>query len=146
MLKFRKTNAISSSSHRRSARAATLVAGCVMLVGAAGFAAPAGASTVVGGVQFSTSIDCGGSSMLVATHTPGNTSSYDRIAVYSYTTGQWYYETNWHLGNAYSFARTADFTFRPGYFKVYVYYAQYTTAGWVYSGEGRSPPTRSTPG
>jgi hypothetical protein len=119
---------------RLSTRLAAAVVAVLVVLGAGALTDAARADVVVGGVQFHTSVDCGGSTML--THTDSwAANGYERIGVYSYTTGRFTQETRWHQASVWNFARPAEFSFYPGRYAVYVYYAQLTSSGWVYSGE-----------
>ena len=99
--------------------------------------APAASADVsVAGVGIHTSIDCGGSSMLVASDASADVSAYAMAYLYDYSTGTWIHEQQWHAVSSWSMVRTADFTFtRAAYFYVYMSYAVWGSGGWQYSGE-----------
>jgi len=108
------------------------VAGIMGLVGVSA----ASASVNIAGDVFSTSVDCGGSPMLINSRTTLDSTAYTMVYIQDRSTGVWIHETSWHPVNSWSGFRAADFTFnRTGYFNVYLRYLQWTSAGWQQNGE-----------
>jgi hypothetical protein len=116
-------------------RLAGVVVALVAVLGGLLLAAPAQADSFIAGVGFHTTVECGGSTMLFSTNTVRDNGSYAKLYVYSSDTGQWVTDGIWQPADAWASFHAPDITFRPGYYRVYMKYAQYTTAGWQYSGE-----------
>jgi hypothetical protein len=99
---------------------------------------PASADVNLSGVNFSSSVQCGGSMMKWSTHSSQNQpgGSFAMIFVWSPSGQKWVTDNVWQDASAWSSWHVANLTFPRGYFNtVYIQYAQSTTRGWTYSGE-----------
>ena len=98
-------------------------------------AGTAHADTVVGNAVFGSEIACGGDELVFTVNSDEDYDSYAQLWVYDPGTEEWVTDEIWVEANYYSTANIADLTFEPGYYMVYVSYAQWNNGGWEYSGE-----------
>lgn len=113
-------------------RIGTLMVGGALALGLSA-ASPAAADTVVGGVQFSSSVECGGSYLTVSTHSTVETGSWVLVWVWDGT--KWVHDSSWRDAGEWSTFVTPDITFTAGYYSVYLEYAQWTGSDYSLSGE-----------
>jgi hypothetical protein len=73
--------------------------------------------------------------MLFSVNTVRDNGSLAKLFVWDSVGNRWVTDGTWQDAGAWASWHAAGITFRPGYFSVYMQYAQYTTAGWQYSGE-----------
>ena len=133
-------NATTATSNKTSIIrrvAAIIIATAAMMIGFAlsGSAATAHADTTTGNSVFGTTVDCGGDTLFFTTTSDEDDGSYAKIWVYDYITEEWVTDGNWVEANYYSSYNIADLTFQPGYYSVYVSYAQWNGYDFDYSGE-----------
>jgi len=105
-----------------------------------GFALASNASTahadsVAGNAVFHSEIACGGDELVFTVNSDADYDSYAQLWVYDPGTEEWVTDEIWVEANYYATANIADLTFEPGYYMVYVSYAQWNNGGWEYSGE-----------
>jgi hypothetical protein len=105
-----------------------------------GFALASNASTahadsVAGNAVFHSEIACGGDELVFTVNSDADYDSYAQLWVWDPATEQWVTDEIWVEANYYATANIADLTFEPGYYMVYVSYAQWNNGGWEYSGE-----------
>ena len=98
-------------------------------------ASPAHADTVTGDASFSSTVECGGDSLLFTVNSDSSYGSFAQVWVYDTATEQWVTDSNWVDANADASFNVADLTFEPGYYMVYVAYAQWNGYDFDYSGE-----------
>ncbi len=117
--------------------AGILVATAAMLIGfaVAGSASPAHADTVAGAATFSSEVECGGDELFFTVNSDQDYGSYAQVWVYDTATEEWVTDEAWVEADAYATFNIADLTFEPGYYMVYVAYAQWNGADYDYSGE-----------
>jgi len=113
-------------------RIGTLIVGGALALGL-GPASPAAADSVVGGVQFGSSVNCGGSFLTVTTNSTVETGSWVLVWVWDGT--QWVHDSSWRDAGEWASFFTPDITFSPGYYSVYLEYAQWTGSDYSYRGE-----------
>ena len=101
----------------------------------AGNAAPAHADTVAGSTVFGTTVECGGDSLVFTTTSDADYGSYAKIWVWDNYTQQWVTDDVWVEADYYASVNIADLTFDPGYYMVYVQYAQWNGYDFDFSGE-----------
>jgi hypothetical protein len=83
----------------RAAIVAALASGFVLLGLIAGGSA-ARADSTIAGVQFHTSVECGGSYLLFSTNTVQDSGSWAKIWVYDYNAGRWITDNAWQQADA----------------------------------------------
>ena len=117
--------------------AGILLATAAMLIGfaVAGSAAPAHADTDAVGATFTSGVACGGDQLVFTANSDQDYGSYAQVWVYDPATEQWVTDDAWVEADANATFNVADLTFEPGYYMVYVAYAQYNGADYDYSGE-----------
>jgi hypothetical protein len=117
--------------------AGIIVATAAMLIGfaAAGSATQAHADTVAGDTVFGTTVECGGDTLIFTTTSDAEDGSYAKIWVWDSYTQQWVTDENWVAADYYSSYNIVDLTFDPGYYTVYVQYAQWNGYDFDFSGE-----------
>jgi hypothetical protein len=98
------------------------------------------ASVPVAGVTFSSTATCAASPAGLEVRSQSNAvhvGSYAMIYLYDYRTGAWLHENQWHeVSGSYDLLIHGAFNFGGhGYYRVFMSYAQWTTAGYKYSGE-----------
>ena len=98
------------------------------------------ASVPIAGVTFSSTATCSPSVADLEVRSQSNAvyvGSYAMIYLYNYRTGTWIHENQWHeVSGSYDLVIHDAFNFvGHGYYRVYMSYAQWTTAGYRYSGE-----------
>jgi hypothetical protein len=101
---------------------------------------PASASVPVAGVTFSSTATCAASPAGLEVRSQSNAvyvGSYAMIYLYNYRTGTWIHENQWHeVSGSYDLLIHGAFNFvGHGYYRVFMNYAQWTSAGYAYSGE-----------
>ena len=101
----------------------------------AGNAAPAHADTVAGSTVFGTTVECGGDSLVFTTTSDADYGSYAKIWVWDNYTQEWVTDDLWVEADYSASFNVADLTFDPGYYMVYVQYAQWNGYDFDYSGE-----------
>lgn len=116
-------------------RALSSVVGVVAAAGLVLAAAPAQADSYIAGVRFHTTVECGGSTMVFSTNTVMDSGSLAKLFVWDAPTQRWVTDGVWQRADAWASFHAAGINFRPGYYTVYMQYAQSTTSGWKYSGE-----------
>jgi len=116
---------------------AILAATVAMLFGfaLASSASPAHADTGAGDAVFSTTVVCGGDSLLFTVNSDVDYGSFAQVWVYDTATEQWVTDNNWVAADSFAGDNAADLTFEPGYYLVYVSYAQWNGYDFDYSGE-----------
>lgn len=125
---------------RRGVRlwAAGFLAAAAMLLSLFG-ASSAGASVPIAGVTFSSVVTCSsaGDGLEVSSWSNFRGGSSSMIYLYNARTGTWIHENQWHdVSGGFQLLIHDAFNFvGHGYYRVYMAYAQYTTAGWQYNGE-----------
>jgi hypothetical protein len=127
------------SRSRRLLRQITgvIVATAAMLIGfaVAGSAATAHADTYAGDAYFTSTVECGGDTLLFTVNSDYEDGSYAQIWVYDAVTEEWVTDDLWVEANYYSTFNVADLTFETGYYMVYVAYAQWNGVDYDFSGE-----------
>jgi hypothetical protein len=98
-------------------------------------AAPASADVALANRTFHTEVQCGGSFMTVSTDTQADDGGYVYLYVYSYNTGTWSTDNQWHAANAWSGFFTPNVRTSYGYYYVYAVYASWNGSSWSQSGE-----------
>ena len=100
-------------------------------------AGTAHADTVAGNAVFHSEIACGGDELVFTVNSDADYDSYAKLWVWDPATEEWVTDDVWVEADYYATANIADLTFEPGYYMVYVSYAQWdNSAGdWEYSGE-----------
>jgi len=136
------TPAVRSASGHRTVSlirriAGIIVATAAMLIGlaVASSASPAHADTVAGGAVFGTEVECGGDELVFTVNSDQDYDSYAQLWVYDPGTEEWVTDDIWVEADYYAAFNVADLTFEPGYYMVYLSYAQWTDGDWEYSGE-----------
>ena len=110
----------------------------VLLVGfgvASASAATANADTVAGDSVFGTEVECGGDSIYFTVNSDETEGSYAKIWVYDTVAEEWVTDDIWVEADYYATFNVADLTFEPGYYMVFVSYAQWNGYDYDYSGE-----------
>ena len=117
--------------------AAIVIATAAMMIGfaVAGSASSAHADTVAGNSVFGSTVECDGDDLYFTVNSDETDGSYAKIWVYDFYTEEWVTDDNWVEANYYSSYNIADLTFEPGYYEVYVSYAQWNGYDFDYSGE-----------
>jgi len=117
--------------------AGIIVATAAMLIGfaAAGSAGQAHADTVAGDTVFGSTVECGGDTLIFTTTSDADYGSYAKIWVWDSYMQQWVSDENWVEADYYASYNIVDLTFDPGYYMVYVQYAQWNGYDFDYSGE-----------
>jgi hypothetical protein len=132
------TTAVSGTARTLVRRlAGIIVATAAMLIGfaVAGSASEAHADTVTGDAYFTTTVECGGDTLIFTTNSDVDYGSYAKIWVWDDSTEQWVTDDAWVEAGYYASYNIADLTFDPGYYSVYVQYAQWNGYDYDYSGE-----------
>ena len=133
------TNTVQARTARTLLRrlAGVIVATAAMLIGfaAAGSATSAHADTVAGSTVFGTTVECGGDTLIFTTTSDADYGSYAKIWVWDSYTQQWVTDENWVEADHYASYNISDLTFDPGYYMVYVQYAQWNGYDFDFSGE-----------
>src|SRR3954452_8196710 len=128
---------MTSTSTRRTSTALRLIA--LPLLAVTAFltlgAAPASADVALAGRTFHTDVQCGGSFMTVSSNTAADNGGYVYLYVYSYSTGQWTTDNQWHAANAWAGFFNPNVRTSYGYYYVYAYYASWTGSQWAMNGE-----------
>jgi len=101
----------------------------------AGNAAPAHADTVAGSTVFGTTVECGGDSLVFTATSDADDGSYAKIWVWDNYTQEWVTDDLWVEADYSASFNVADLTFDPGYYMVYVQYAQWNGYDFDFSGE-----------
>ena len=114
-----------------------VVAVAAMMIGfaVAGSASQAHADTVTGSTYFTSTVECGGDTLVFTTNSDADYGSYAQVWVWDSYTQQWVTDGNWVEADYYASYNIADLTFDPGYYLVYVAYAQWNGYDFDYSGE-----------
>jgi hypothetical protein len=120
------------TSKSTRARIGTLVLGGALALGLT-TAGPAAADTNVGGAQFSSSVNCGGSFLTVTSNSTADSGSW--VLVWVWDGAKWVHDSAWHDAGEWASFFTPDISFTPGYYTVYLQYAQWTGSGYSYRGE-----------
>jgi len=118
--------------------AAVLAIAFAMLLGlgvAGASASTAHADTIAGDSVFGTTVECGGDSLFFTVNSDEVDGSYAQIWVYDTTIEEWVTDDVWVEAAYYATFNVADLTFEPGYYMVYVSYAQWNGFDYDYSGE-----------
>ena len=117
--------------------AGILVATAALFLGftVAGNAASAHADTTAGSEAFGSIVECGGDSLVFWSNSTADYGSFAQIWVYDSYAGQWETDGNWVEADYYASYNIADLTFEPGYYMVYVEYAQWNGYDFDFSGE-----------
>ena len=98
-------------------------------------AGTAHADTVAGNAVFHSEIACGGDELVFTVNSDADYDSYAKLWVWDPATEEWVTDDVWVEADYYATANIADLTFEPGYYMVYVSYAQWNGDDWDYSGE-----------
>lgn len=109
-----------------------------LLVGfgvASASASTAHADTVAGDSVFGTDVECGGDYLFFTVNSDEDEGSYAQIWVYDTAIEEWVTDDIWVEADYYATFNVADLTFEPGYYMVYVAYAQWNGYDYDYSGE-----------
>jgi hypothetical protein len=116
---------------------AIIVATAAMFIGfaVASSASSAHADSVAGDAVFSSDIECGGDVLIFTVNSDHDYDSYAKLWVFDPYTQEWITDGSWVEADYYASFNTAEITFEPGYYSVYVSYAQWTDGEWQYSGE-----------
>jgi hypothetical protein len=96
-------------------------------------AGPAAADSVVGGVQFSSSVNCGGSFLTVTSNSATDGGSW--VLVWVWDGAKWVHDSVWRNAGEWASFFAADISFAPGYYTVYLQYAQWTGSAYSFGGE-----------
>jgi hypothetical protein len=114
-----------------------VVAVAAMMIGfaVAGSASQAHADTVTGSTYFTSTVECGGDTLVFTTNSDADYGSYAQVWVWDSYTQEWVTDGNWVEADYYASYNIADLTFDPGYYLVYVAYAQWNGYDFDYSGE-----------
>ena len=117
--------------------AAIVIATAAMMIGfaVAGSASTAHADTVAGDSVFGSYVECDGDDLYFTVNSDETDGSYAKIWVYDFYTEEWVTDDNWVEANYYSSYNIADLSFEPGFYEVYVSYAQWNGYDFDYSGE-----------
>ena len=135
----------STRSTQRSTRTSTvgriarlLAITFALLVGfgvASASAATAHADTVAGDSVFGTDVECGGDQLFFTATSDETEGSYAKIWVYDTAIEEWVTDDIWVEADYYATFNVADLTFEPGYYMVFMSYAQWNGYDYDYSGE-----------
>ena len=98
-------------------------------------AGTAHADSVAGNAVFHSEIACGGDELVFTVNSDADYDSYAKLWVWDPATEEWVTDDYWVEADYYATANIADLTFEPGYYMVYVSYAQWNNGDWEYSGE-----------
>ena len=102
-------------------------------------AGTAHADSVAGTTVFHSEIACGGDELVFTVNSDADYDSYAELWVYDPGTEEWVTDERWVEADYYAGVNIADLTFEPGYYMVYVSYAQWNQfengGSWEYSGE-----------
>lgn len=121
---------------RAFARIAGVLFAAVLGLGLAGLNSTASAETITAGVEFDTTVECGGDYIdFIVNTTDLDSGSYAKLYVFDPYTQGWITDGVWEEADAYAGYHFPDISFEDGYYSVYMAYAQWTDNGWVYSGE-----------
>lgn len=114
-----------------------VLAVAAMMIGfaVAGSASQTHADTVTGSTYFTSTVECGGDTLVFTTNSDADYGSYAQVWVWDDYTQQWVTDGNWVEADYYASYNIADLTFDPGYYLVYVAYAQWNGYDFDYSGE-----------
>jgi hypothetical protein len=114
-----------------------IVATAAMVIGfaVAGSAATAHADTYAGDAFFTSTVECGGDTLLFTVNSDYDDGSYAQIWVYDAATEEWVTDDLWVDANVDATFNVADLTFETGYYMVYVAYAQWNGVDYDFSGE-----------
>jgi len=118
--------------------AAVLAIAFAMLLGfgiAGASASTAHADTIAGDTVFGTEVECGGNSLFFTTTSDEVDGSWAQLWVYDTAIEEWVTDELWVEADSYATFNVADLTFEPGYYMVYVSYAQWNGYDFDYSGE-----------
>ena len=118
--------------------AALLAITFALLVGFGISGASAGtahADTVAGDSVFGTEVECGGDSLHFTVNSDELDGSWAQIWVYDTAIEEWVSDEIWVEADYYATFNVADLTFEPGYYMVYMSYAQWNGYDFDYSGE-----------
>jgi hypothetical protein len=117
--------------------AAILVATAAMFIGfaVASSASTAHADTVAGDTVFGTTVECGGDELVFTVNSDADYGSFAQIWVYDTGTQEWVTDDTWVDADYSATYNIADLTFEPGYYMVYVSYAQWNGYDFDFSGE-----------
>ena len=117
--------------------AAILVATAAMFIGfaVASSASSAHADTVAGDTVFGSTVECGGDELVFTVNSDADYGSFAQIWVYDTATQEWVTDDIWVDADYSATYNIADLTFEPGYYMVYVSYAQWNGYDFDFSGE-----------
>lgn len=117
--------------------AAVIIATAAMMIGfaVAGNAGTAHADTVAGNSVFGSIVECAGDDLFFTVNSDEEDGSYAQVWVYDPYAEEWVTDGNWVEANYYSTYNIADLTFEPGFYEVYVAYAQWNGYDFDFSGE-----------
>jgi hypothetical protein len=115
--------------------AAIVIATAAMMIGLVLAGSAAHADTVVGNSVFGSSVECAGDDLYFTVTSDEVDGSYAQVWVYDPYVEEWVTDGNWVEANYYSTYNLADLTFEPGYYEVYVAYAQWNGYDFDFSGE-----------
>lgn len=117
--------------------AAILVATAAVFIGfaVASSASTAHADTVAGDTVFGTTVECGGDELVFTVNSDADYGSFAQIWVYDTGTQEWVTDDTWVDADYSATYNIADLTFEPGYYMVYVSYAQWNGYDFDFSGE-----------
>jgi hypothetical protein len=134
----RITTAVSGTARTLARRVlGVLIAATALFLGfaIAGNASSAHADTVAGDTVFGTTVECGGDFLYFTSTSDADYGSYAQVWVFDTYTQEWVTDGNWVEADYYASFNIADLTFDPGYYMVYVEYAQWNGYDFDYSGE-----------
>jgi hypothetical protein len=117
--------------------AAILIATAAMFIGfaVASSASSAHADTVAGDTVFGTEVECGGDELVFTVNSDEDSGSFAKLWVYDTVTQEWVTDDTWVEADYYATFNVADLTFEPGYYMVYLSYAQWNGTDFDFSGE-----------
>ena len=129
----RVTGARSADSRRASralpvrafARIAGVLFAALLGLGLAGLNSSANAETITAGVEFDTTVECGGDYIdFIVNTTDLDSGSYAKLYVFDPSTQEWITDGVWEEADAYAGYHIPDISFEDGFYSVYMAYAQ----------------------
>jgi len=115
--------------------AAVIIATAALMIGFAIAGTAANADTVTGNSVFGSYVECDGDDLYFTVNSDEYDGSYAKIWVYDFIAEEWVTDDIWVEANYYSTYNLADLSFEPGFYEVYVSYAQWNGYDFDYSGE-----------
>jgi hypothetical protein len=119
-------------------RRARITLAASLLALAVGGAGQAHAGVSLAGAWFSSGVSCSSAAdgLEVTSVSNARDGSFAMIYLLDTRTGLWIHENQWHGVANYPVTIHGSFSFAGhAYYKIYMHYAQATSAGWRYSGE-----------